>query len=265
MEGSDLGPAVEEASAWIRSAICRDPSLVCGWVPAGFAAHVRLLHPPARADGSRTTWAAVARETERIVHPLVQWHALVDSEDPDSDRGSLWGGSPPTRGSLSADIWTHLGPLLRANTAPPTECFFAFWEGWEVVQSIAVPSSDVGKKGSSEKFVREPPPRPTWRESVTTFLSLPHDRRYGVLRGQVECGSPDRDDQSGIAPTGRSPNLMWPADRGWFLATEVDFDSTLIGGSAGLAEAILSDSALEAWPVSPRDSLAWDSDQINVV
>jgi hypothetical protein len=59
------------------------------------------------------------------------------------------------------------------------------------------------------------------------------------------------------------PNLIWPADRSWFVVSEVDFDSTLVGGSAELIKAIVESPALEAWQVEPTDSLAFDADKIN--
>lgn len=40
--------------------------------------------------------------------------------------------------------------------------------------------------------------------------------------------------------TGRTAHReMQPADRSWFVASEVDFDSTLVGGSAELIKAIV--------------------------
>lgn len=56
---------------------------------------------------------------------------------------------------------------------------------------------------------------------------------------------------------------MWPADHAWFVATEIDFDSTLIGGTTDLITDILSAPGLEAWPVEPTDSVAADADDIN--
>jgi hypothetical protein len=61
-----------------------------------------------------------------------------------------------------------------------------------------------------------------------------------------------------------APNLIWPADRSWFVASEVDFDSTLVGGSAKLIEAIVECPELEAWWVEPTDSLAADADKVNL-
>jgi hypothetical protein len=61
----------------------------------------------------------------------------------------------------------------------------------------------------------------------------------------------------------QSPNLFWPADRSWCVASEIDFDSTLVGGSRDLVDAVLAHPGLEVWPVSAGDSLAWDADTIN--
>ncbi len=61
-----------------------------------------------------------------------------------------------------------------------------------------------------------------------------------------------------------SANLMWPSDRAWFLASEIDFDSTLVGGTRDLIESILDNSGLDAWPVGPDDSLAYDADRVNL-
>lgn len=61
----------------------------------------------------------------------------------------------------------------------------------------------------------------------------------------------------------KSPNLFWPADHAWCVASEIDFDSTLVGGSNNLIEAVLKTSELDAWPVRPDDSLAADGDRVN--
>lgn len=68
----------------------------------------------------------------------------------------------------------------------------------------------------------------------------------------------DGEVSGGLAPT--SPSLIWPADRSWFLASEIDFDSTLVGGTKDLADAILASEELEAWPIDPLDSLAAGED-----
>ena len=57
-------------------------------------------------------------------------------------------------------------------------------------------------------------------------------------------------------------NLLWPDDRSWFVASEIDFDSTLVGCSAETARRILG-SGLEAAIVLPDADLSSTGDQIN--
>ena len=53
------------------------------------------------------------------------------------------------------------------------------------------------------------------------------------------------------AQDGHSPNLWWPDDRAWCVATEIDLAWTYVGGSAALIDDVLASAALEAQPVSP--------------
>jgi hypothetical protein len=64
---------------------------------------------------------------------------------------------------------------------------------------------------------------------------------------------------------GVSPNLLWPADRTWCVASEIDFDSTLVGGSRALVEEICADEALEAFEVEEDDDLSLAGDTVNPV
>ena len=61
----------------------------------------------------------------------------------------------------------------------------------------------------------------------------------------------------------QSPNLFWPEDRTWCVATEIDLFCTLIGGSEEMADRLIADPLLEAWRVFPDDPITWDSDDIN--
>ncbi len=61
----------------------------------------------------------------------------------------------------------------------------------------------------------------------------------------------------------QSPSLLWPQDRSWCLATEIDFDSTLVAGSQDLVETILAAPGLEAWPVQEADDLTASADLLN--
>ena len=56
---------------------------------------------------------------------------------------------------------------------------------------------------------------------------------------------------------------MWPTDRAWILVTEVDYDSTIVGGSPDLVQAICTDPRLEAFALRPDADLGWTGDRIN--
>jgi len=64
-------------------------------------------------------------------------------------------------------------------------------------------------------------------------------------------------------PWNQSASLWWPEDRAWFVATEIDLNSTYVGGSTSTIEALLASPGLEAFPVTPNDPTDWTSDSIN--
>ena len=61
----------------------------------------------------------------------------------------------------------------------------------------------------------------------------------------------------------QSPSILWPEDRSWVLATEIDFDSTLVAGSAALIRELVQTPGLEALPIRPDADLSWDGDVMN--
>lgn len=60
-----------------------------------------------------------------------------------------------------------------------------------------------------------------------------------------------------------APQLVWPQDHAWAVASEIDWDSTIVGGPRSVIDAILDDASLEAYEVSQDDDLTWDGDLIN--
>jgi hypothetical protein len=53
----------------------------------------------------------------------------------------------------------------------------------------------------------------------------------------------------------QSPNLAWPRDRAWLLSTELYEDSTIVGGSRELIDALLECTGIEAWEVDADSRL----------
>jgi len=76
------------------------------------------------------------------------------------------------------------------------------------------------------------------------------NREYMLFRGHLD----DVGHWAATDPTTGSsrdeellaPHLLWPAHRRWFAATDVDSDSTCVGGSQGLTDAVITDPKLDA-------------------
>ena len=85
-------------------------------------------------------------------------------------------------------------------------------------------------------------------------ISLP-GREYILLRGPLSGIGEVRDELW--------PSLVWPGDRAWCVATDVDLDSTYVGGSAALIAELLDDLRLETWTAQIEDRVDVGADEIN--
>ena len=54
----------------------------------------------------------------------------------------------------------------------------------------------------------------------------------------------------------QTPNLWWPQDRAWCVATEIDLAWTYVGGPAGMIERLLGEARIEAVPAEPSDTVS---------
>lgn len=250
-------------AGWIAPRLTGGFGAVTRTVPNGYPAYARICHPAVDRGGRLVAWSEVARATGRQTHPVMQWHALVGSADYLNMEGSLWPGSDPERGNLIPEVLGPLCDLLAGHTATPEDCFFCLWEGWGWIDgNVTVLRASTGGAaiGSEEPIA----PAFSAEELSRPRVHLPR-RDYLLLAGslaaalQIGCWvSADWFDP-------QSPNLFWPADQAWCVASEIDFDSTLLGGTTELIEAVLEAPTLDSWPVGPDDSLAFDADQLNPV
>jgi len=204
-------------------------------IPHGFAAYARILHPSADASGRPVRWSRVAELTGSEVHATAQWDAIAGSDD-----GAY---VEPPCGNLPIEPLVALCDLLAAHSSSTDAGFFCLWEGRGQLSAVPLHSAlNAAELGS-------------------TRVSLP-GRDYLLLRGPLSATA-ELARYDGDLPWTQSPNLFWPADRSWCVATEIDFDSTLVGGSAELVAAVLRSAELEAWPIDLDDSLASDGDRVN--
>lgn len=90
--------------------------------------------------------------------------------------------------------------------------------------------------------------------SLRTFLV-----RQGLLGLALAVGRGGLSGAISIEP----PSIFWPADRAWLVASDPDLNSTYLGGSNALIEAVLAHPDLEAWRATADDEIAIGSDEIN--
>lgn len=67
----------------------------------------------------------------------------------------------------------------------------------------------------------------------------------------------------GAAEADVGPSLWWPPDRDWFVATEIDFRWTYVGGSRECIDRILADIRPEALETDVNTRGDYLSDTIN--
>ena len=160
-----------------------------------------------------------------------------------------WPGDDPAEGSLPASELRALSRVLARHTAGALVA--AFWEGsgWEGgMQVVAWWSDDPDAT---------PPPPSRAPDALAPAvlrgpkLELPH-RAYVLFRAapsDLEALADGRAaaDVDPFAPGFRTPNLLWPDDCSWCLATEVDLDSTVVGGTRALVDDLLAAPDLEVW------------------
>jgi hypothetical protein len=208
----DVSPA-----AWIGPRLHPFAQDIGSVIPQGFAGYARLFHPVELEGSRRERWSDVAARNGRIVHAEMQFHMIAAprGQTPSVDYNRA---NQPRMGTLRVEELRILVEHLRRETTTPDVCWFAMWEGFG---------------GLDDEAIRE-------------RVELPH-RNYLLYGGAIDRALESRMEPF---PFDQSPSLWWPEDRTWFVATEIDFDSTFVGGDDGLIAALISDKRLEALPIA---------------
>ena len=234
-DGLESAKDVSDAR-WVEESL-KDFGTLRALLPDGFPAYARVFHP-AYLDGDQdrpVRWSTVASWTGRTVHPLMQFQRIAGlSEDPQHMYKNPPWGSHPQQGSIPARECRTLVELLRDFTSTPGSCFFCLWEGYGNIDTrLYKASSRVRTPGRDYLLFRGP------IDAIMAFIV-----RDGPFWGD-------------------SPNIWWPEDRSWCVATDIDLFDTYIGGSRECIEALLSNPDLEALPTTSDARLDLGGDTIN--
>lgn len=254
-------------------------------------------------DVERVSWAQTAAAIGTTMHARAQWDALVapgrlvENEDGPRDAAG-WRYGTPDLGDLPADLVAVVAGHAAAHTTTPDDGCVAVWEGFgglvgfmgpapsrTFYQFTSTPSEEVNAHNEMlSRSVRDPYDKgfrkDTWQDGMLdrAISEGPRlrllNRAHVLFRGGViELARPDwfldvpwRDreaEEHGFPPSAHAPTLVWPDDHAWVISTEVDYDSTIVGGSADLVRALRADPRLEAIPIREDTALTWDADEVN--
>ncbi len=128
--------------------------------------------------------------------------------------------------------------LLAAHTRTPDDCSFALWEGWGFARHVRQPA----------KF------------AITDDLRGGHPvREYFLFHGPLsDVGDWGTDFSGPGSSTAFEPAFVWPADRAWCVANDVDPHYAGIGGDTALIEKLLDDPRVDTVVADPdRDQPAY--------
>lgn len=235
---------------------------VGGIAGTGFEAYARLLHPvpvdrlgrePApKWRGRRAVlerahwpWAEVARRTNRQMHPLVQWRRLTGERD-QLEFSDGWRLGAPPDGALDADLLAALTEHLHSTTTPD-DVVVGVWDGWGSAHDYSLAFAAAIHHGPVLEY---PLRRFVLLQSSLGDLAHPDwaaTAGFGWLR---DGGWP-------------MPQLIWPEDHAWVVASEIDWDSTIVGGTRAVVDAVVADTRFEAFAIEEGDALHWEADVIN--
>jgi hypothetical protein len=224
-------PSVEpetraDAGQWIRPRLLECWSLpdhrtpVGATVPTGFEDYLRIFHPAFDMHDVPVRWGDIASLAGVRLEAGTAWQDIVRPKGEPVE--PLWSQSP--QATLLSDQSSLLIEILRRHTDAPEDCQFAIWDGYGGLDYHA-----------------------PWPGAAR--LELP-GRGYVVLRGPVEAASSSFDEP----PIWQSPNLWWPRDRSWCVATEIDYLWSYVGGSKECIEQLLGIEELETVQVRYEDA-----------
>lgn len=164
---------------------------------------------------------------------------------------------PPIPGdwwSTYRDLYEFVAEIGARHTSRADRAWFAMWEGhgFDTVSTRVAwwdpPVDDVERRAREAERARLRDEDRRRTAAIRTGLSevprfeLP-DRTYYLMEGPVAAVAGLRDPSTGHW---RNPDLFWPDDRRWFVATDVDFWSLYVGGDndfiADLADRVATPS-----------------------
>ena len=248
----------EEATEKIDPA---EPSRIHHVVPVGYESYAKILHPiyelPDVSDRDLTwdEWER-ARRAER-------GGTEKSPSLPSLEKLTSWRGSPESVEGGCRVRWRILAERYGMSYVPELSSWSfrsAFQKSWP--RYLAGPQE--GDLSPSEAWALLECLLPLAAKGCRFWFSWADrwiqdgERAEGVAQGSLRDLA-----EAMVAGTASWPTAIWPLDQGWFVGSDVDLDFTLVGGPRALVDAVIADSELEAFEVSPALRIDRDADAAN--
>lgn len=212
---------LEQLDPWQRT------DIPVSWlVPSSFPAVCQVLHRWQAPNGELIRWRTLAE------HPgLAELRDRLQTSEGLVSALAHEQSMQAATGELDADTADALVAALSRATTTPDDVFVAVWEGWGDIPAQRFPGAARLDTDNRGHFLLRGP-------------------LTGVLRSVSASGH-------GQPVSG----LWWPADRAWFVATEIDHEWTFVAGQPSLIEQLLDDPQLEVSSTA-FDAPAGDAPQL---
>jgi hypothetical protein len=189
----------------------------------------------------RMAWEPEAgyRVGNEVPQGYARYLRVLHRSKPPRDRQQIrsWRESRPSPGMPEERVLRALVSTFgKAASTEPTVCWFAYWKGW----------------GALEENLQMLTGLKAWSPAVVEKASFAlWHRAYVLLSGPLESVL----NRPGRPTPALSPQLWWPEDQRWFVATEIDLDFSLVGADESLANAISDNGDIDVQDVSLEDRL----------
>jgi hypothetical protein len=147
-------------------------------------------------------------------------------------------------GTLDPDQLGALTESVAAHTQRPDSCWFGIWDGYGWLQGLPAIAELEPVGGGDAPADLPDVPRDAARVQIP-------GRSLLLYEGPVAAAATFCGDELSC----QSPNLWWPEDHAWCVATEIDLCWTYVGGSQALADRLLHDERHRAVPVDVADPI----------
>ena len=134
------------------------------------------------------------------------------------------------------ELVAGVASVVAGHTMTPTAAWFGIWVGygWESARTLIF----TGASWRERRRIRRKDERRS-EENLDELPTIPRfslpGREYFLLAGPVEAASRI---EPAVGWGSHPPDLWWPADRAWFVASDTDLSWTYLAGAPELVEEV---------------------------